>query len=87
MTIAFGTGAIAGGMPRLYIVVVSVWMSSAPMIEPSRVKRPPVSAVPPTTTAKIASSSMNSPTREESAALIFDVAISPASAAQAPENA
>ena len=74
-------------MPRLYIVVVSVWMSSAPMIEPMSVKRPPVSAVPPTTTAKMASSSINSPTREESAALMFDAAMSPASAAQTPEKA
>ena len=55
MTRAFGTGATSEGIPCRVSVVVSVWMSSAPMSEPSRVKRPPVSTVPPTTTAVMAS--------------------------------
>ena len=60
---ALGTGAMAGGTPRLYMVVVRVWISSAPMAVPRITNRPPVNAVPPTTTAKIASSSMFSPAR------------------------
>ena len=53
-TAALGTGATVGGTPRLYMVVVRVWIRMAPKTEPARVKRPPVNAVPPTMTAKIA---------------------------------
>ena len=49
------------GTPRLRIVVVMLWMSRAPTIDPSSEKRPPVSAVPPMTTARIASSSRYRP--------------------------
>ena len=68
-------------------MVVSVWINRAPMIEPTKLKRPPLSAVPPTTTAKIASNSIISPTRLESAALMFEAAIKPATPAQIPEKA
>jgi hypothetical protein len=58
ITRALGTGAMSALTLRAYMVVVRVWMSSAPTTEPTRWKRPPVSAVPPTTTARMASSSM-----------------------------
>ena len=66
------------------MVVVSVCSRIAPRIEPVSEKRPPVSGVPPTTTAKIASSSLNSPTRMESAPLMLEVAIRPAIPAHKP---
>ena len=55
---------------RLFMLklVVMMTMISAPMIVPTTVALPPVSGVPPTTVAAIASSSIPSPTREASLA-------------------
>ncbi len=44
-----------GGTPMAYIVVVSVWIIRAPIIDPERKNFPPFSEVPPRTTARIAS--------------------------------
>src|SRR5207249_8884939 len=57
-TTALTTRVYSTGTLRILMAVLSVWMSSAPTSEPGRLKRPPVSGVPPITTARIASSSM-----------------------------
>ena len=56
----------------------------APSSVPSTLARPPVSSVPPTATAAIASSSMPSPTRLASLAELRATTISPAMPASAP---
>jgi hypothetical protein len=64
------------------IVVARVWMNIAPINVPVSEKRPPASDVPPMTTARIASSSMNNPALLASAALVFEAIIRPAMPAQ-----
>ena len=56
------------------------------MIVPARKKRPPASAVPPITTARIASSSIQSPALFPSAPDTIELIISPAMPAQSAEN-
>ena len=69
------------------MVVVSVWMMSAPSTLPTRVNRPPFSEVPPSTTARIASSSKSRPALLPSALFTLEVMISPAMPAQRPQKA
>src|ERR1022692_2167044 len=86
MASAFGTGAISALTFRMYIVVVNVWMNKPPTSAPARKKRPPVRDVPPTTTARMASSSRNNPAWLASAHLMFEAETNPASPAQSPEK-
>ena len=59
-------------------------MMKAPISVPASENRPPASEVPPMTTARIASSSMNSPIELGSAEVELDVNIRPARPAQNP---
>ncbi|CAB5169691.1 hypothetical protein IST4112_06858 [Burkholderia cenocepacia] len=61
-------------------------MISAPSTEPARLKRPPSSDVPPSVTARIASSSSSSPALLPSALRTFELARMPASADITPEH-
>ena len=62
-------------------------MISAPISVPSIVARPPVSSVPPTATAAMASSSTPRPTRLESAAEFLAMTMRPATpAAEAADH-
>ena len=85
-TAALNTIVAIGGMPTVYTVVTSVWMTRAPTRVPTSEYRPPASEVPPMTTARIASSSMKSPVLLASAAAVFAVRMSPAIAAQNAEK-
>ena len=61
-------------------------MISAPITLPARLKRPPVSAVPPSVTARIASSSSSWPALLPSALLTLELMISPATPAAKPQK-
>ena len=61
-------------------------MISAPMTVPPRENRPPVSDVPPMTTARIASSSIHRPALLPSALETLELIISPAMPAQSAQN-
>ena len=61
-------------------------MMKAPIRVPASENRPPASDVPPMTTARMASSSMNSPIELGSADVEFEVSISPARPAQNPQK-
>ena len=61
-------------------------MMSAPMMLPARLKRPPVSKVPPSVTARMASSSISSPALLPSALLTFELTSRPATPAARPLN-
>ena len=61
-------------------------MNSAPATVPSTRTRPPVSGVPPTTTAVIAASSMFRPWLDGSASAPWPTSSTPASAASTPES-
>lgn len=76
-----------GGTPPITSVVASAWMTSAPTTESQSEKRPPASEAPPMTTARIASSSSQSPALFASAPWMSAVTTMPASAAQSPEIA
>ncbi len=60
-------------MPFILKLVVMICIISAPRTVPMTVARPPVRAVPPTTVAAMASSSMFCPTCEASDAPSFAV--------------
>src|SRR5690606_26479308 len=77
----------SGGKPAISMPVLIDWMMSAPSSEAMIEKRPPLSDVPPMTTARMASSSSHSPALLASAPRMSAVAISPARAAPAPETA
>ena len=66
------------------IVVVTAWMISAPITDPTSKNRPPASDVPPITTARIASSSKYNPALFASAAAMSPATINPASPAHRP---
>src|SRR5262249_16242702 len=85
-TTAFTTSVASGGTPIEYVVYVSVWMISAPSTVPARLKRPPSSDVPPSVTARIASSSSSRPALLPSALRTLELARMPAMAAVRPEN-
>ena len=53
-TAAKKTGACAEGTPRKRIVESSVWIVKTPTTVPAIVNLPPMSDVPPSTTARIA---------------------------------
>ena len=61
-------------------------MISAPSTVPARLKRPPSSDVPPSVTARIASSSSSSPALLPSALRTFELIRMPAIAAVSPEK-
>ena len=82
ITTALNTSVTSGGMPATYTVVVSVCRISAPTSVPEMEYRPPVSSVPPRTTARIASSSIHSPALLASAAVTLELIIRPARPAQ-----
>ena len=69
------------------MLVVSVWMISAPSTLPRRLKRPPSSEVPPSVTARMASSSSSCPALLPSALFTFELIISPAMPAVRPQKA
>ena len=70
-----------------YIEVVMAWMTAAPTIAAKSENRPPApSAVPPMTTARMASSSRFSPMLLASDVWMFELATSPAMPAQRPQN-
>lgn len=61
MTIALNAGVAADGTPRKTTVLLRVAISSAPIVDPRIENFPPASDVPPMTTARIASISMEFP--------------------------
>ena len=61
-------------------------MMSAPSTVPASVNRPPVSAVPPSVTARMASSSSSWPALLASALLTLELTIRPASPAARPQK-
>ena len=63
----------AGGTPRNVMVDLSVWMVKTPTTVPAMLNVPPASDVPPSTTARIASSSMYSPAAFASAAMMLEL--------------
>ena len=74
------------GTPIAYIEVVIAWMTRAPMMPAKSEKRPPApSAVPPMTTARIASSSKFRPMLFASEVRMFELATRPAMPAQNPQ--
>ena len=85
-TAALTTSVASGGTPIEYVVYVSVWMMSAPSTVPARLKRPPSSDVPPSVTARIASSSSSRPALLPSALRTFELMRMPAIAAVSPEK-
>ena len=75
------------GTPTAYIDVVIAWMTSAPTMLANSEKRPPAPrAVPPITTARIASSSKFSPMLLASDVRMLELATRPAMPAQKPQN-
>jgi len=85
-TIALNTRVISGAMPTEMTVVVSVWITKAPTRVPPSVNFPPIRDVPPSTTARIASSSIHSPLLFASAAVTFELIMRPAIAAHSALN-
>lgn len=67
-------------------VAVSSWMRTAPATVPPILIRPPLSGVPPTTTAVIADSSIRLPSEVGSLACSRADASTPATAARTPEQ-
>src|SRR5207245_11698002 len=61
-TAALTTSVNWTGTPLVKMVVVRLWMMSAPTSEPSRLNFPPSMLVPPITTARLPSNSMYVPT-------------------------
>ncbi|MNL61899.1 hypothetical protein D3C87_1858730 [compost metagenome] len=76
----------SGGKPESRMPVLIDWMMMAPSTEAAMLKRPPRSEVPPMTTARMASSSSQSPALLASAPLMSAAAIMPAIAAQRPDS-
>ncbi|MCW0450744.1 hypothetical protein NB706_003578 [Xanthomonas sacchari] len=68
------------------MVAVRVWMISAPITLPARLKRPPSSSVPPSVTARIASSSISCPALLASALLTLELISNPARPALNAQN-
>ena len=68
------------------MVKVRVWMIRAPITLPTRLNLPPASEVPPSVTARMASSSSSRPALLASALLMFELTIMPARPAQAAQN-
>ncbi len=83
-TSALNTGVTAGGTPRKVIVEARVWMMNTPTTVPASVNLPPISEVPPSTTARMASSSMLMPALFASAAMMFELYRMPANPASRP---
>src|SRR5206468_1827141 len=77
-TAAFTTRLNSGGYPDSRMPVFIAWMISAPTIASTRLKRPPNSEVPPITTARMASSSSQSPALLASAPMMSAAAMTPA---------
>src|SRR5690606_5563644 len=74
----------SGGKPETRMPVLIDWMIRAPMSAARIEKRPPFRELPPITTARMASSSSQSPALLASAPRMSAVTIMPASAAQSP---
>ena len=73
--------------PTAYIDVVIAWMTAAPTIAANRENRPPAPrAVPPMTTARMASSSRFRPMLFASDVWMFELATRPAMPAHIPQN-
>ena len=72
-TNAKNTGLCAEGTPRNRMVEFRVWMIRTPITVPAMLNLPPCSDVPPSTTARMAYSSMKSPAALASAALMFEL--------------
>ena len=83
---ALYTGACSVEMPSAYRVVLIAWMVYAPIIEPASRNFPPPRLLPPSATARIASSSKFSPMLLESAELIREEATMPAIPAHNPQT-
>ena len=76
------------GTPTAYIDVVIAWITSAPMMLANSEKRPPAPrAVPPITTARMASSSKSLPMLFASDVRMAELATSPAIPAHRPQKA
>ncbi len=83
-TIARNSGLTGGGTPRKVIVDLRVWIVKTPITVPAMLNLPPMSEVPPSTTARIASSSMYCPAAFASAAMMFELYRMPAMPASRP---
>ncbi len=66
------------GMPRMVTENVSVVITRTPTSVPTSENLPPASEVPPMTTARMASSSMNRPALLASAAMMSELRMNPA---------
>ncbi len=76
----------SGGMPDSRMTELTDWMIIAPISEATMENRPPSRELPPITSARIASSSSQSPALLASAPLISAATITPAKAAQMPDE-
>lgn len=74
----------SGGKPADRMPVFTAWMIIAPISDPRMLKRPPSSELPPTTTARMASSSNHRPALLASAPLMSAATMMPAIEAQSP---
>src|SRR5690606_12270346 len=86
-TSALNSGVTSGEMPTIVTVRVRVVMIRTPTSVPESENLPPCSDVPPMTTARIASSSMNRPALLASAAITLDARMRPARPEKRPESA
>src|SRR5690606_35971170 len=84
ITAALNAGVAEEEIPRNTTVLSRVAMSIAPTDAPPRENFPPASAVPPMTTARMASSSIWYPVRETSTVMALDTANTPAIPARTP---
>ena len=84
ITAALNAGVAAEETPRNTTVLSSVAISIAPTAVPPSENFPPASAVPPMTTARIASSSSWNPVRYTSTVIALDTAKTPAMPASTP---
>ena len=80
-TPALNTSVLRGVIAMITKLSI-VSMMNAPISEPAKENRPPANEVPPITTARMASNSMNKPIEFGSAEVEFDVSMSPARPAQ-----
>ncbi len=85
-TAASNTMLAWDGIPMVKMVVFSVSRISAPSTVPARLNRPPVSDVPPMTTARIASSSIHRPALLASAPARLELFHRPAMPAQTAQK-
>ncbi|CAO0827370.1 hypothetical protein SMICM17S_07187 [Streptomyces microflavus] len=86
MMAAWAICAVESGRSCLTRVARSSCISRAPATVPSTRMEPPLSGVPPTTTAVMAESSMRVPSEDGSLAVSRAVARIPASAAIVPQR-